>query len=98
MKKDKLSKCGLRALNDMYIIEEDKMTEYQGSMVIPEAYEFFAKKFPCTGHILSVGDKTKYKLPVGTHVIYARHGVQRYTHEGKELCDVRERDLHCVLL
>ena len=29
-------KFGLRALNDIYIVEEDKMTEYKGQLVIPD--------------------------------------------------------------
>lgn len=88
----------LKALNDIIILEEDKMTEYQGSLVIPDAYEYYAKKFPCTGKVVGVGPKTKLGLKVGDHVVFARHGVQRYEYDGVELCDVRERDLHAILI
>lgn len=97
MKKVKSTKLGLRALNNIVIVEEDKMTEYQGSIVIPDAYEYFAKKYPCTGHILAVGDKVRSDIKVGDHIIFARHGVQRYDYEGRQLCDIRESDIHAVL-
>ena len=51
MKKAKCTTLGLRALNDIVIIEEDKMTAYEGTLVIPDAYEYWAKKFPCTGEL-----------------------------------------------
>ena len=85
---------GLRALNDIYIILEDKMEQYEGTLIIPDAYEFFAKKFPCTGTILSMGAKTRFGLKVGERVVFARLGVQRYKVNGVDLCDVREADLH----
>ena len=104
---------GLKALNDIYIIEEDPLDWYSetdsnlskdvvdalkgGLLYVPEAHEDFAKKFPCTGRIVSVGERTKYKLPVGTRVIFARLGVQRYTIDGKQYADVRECDLHGTL-
>lgn len=95
-KKESSKKFGLRALNNIVIVEEDKMTQYEGTLAIPDAYEYYAKKFPCTGYVLAAGEKTKY-VKVGDHVIFARHGVQRYEHEGKELCDIRECDIHAIL-
>lgn len=97
MKKDFGKKSVLKALNDIYIIKEDPMTEYKGTLVIPDAYEFWAKKYPCTGRVVSAGNKTKYGLAIGTRVVYGRLGVQRYEHDGQEYCDVRESDLHAVI-
>lgn len=104
-------KSTLRAINDIYIIEEDPVeTTYETGLssavtdaikskklVIPDAYKNYSEKYPCRGTIISAGDKTKYKLKVGDRVIYARLGVQRYQHEGKTLCDVREADIHGVI-
>jgi hypothetical protein len=110
MKKAKLKKSSLTALNDLYIVEEDPMDVYQDStsgltadvtqalkdkkLFVPDAYEAFSTKFPCTGTIVSAGDKVRYKLEPGTRVVFARMGVQRYTFEGRTLCDVREADVH----
>ena len=106
----KSKKCGLRALNDIYIIEEDPIDVVveqdsglspavvdalkSGKIVLPDKFSSFAEKFPCTGKILSIGEKARYGLSVGTRVSYARLGVQRYKFDGKTLCDVRECDLH----
>ncbi len=102
---------GLRALNDIYIIEEEPVESSYDTglkpevstaikekrLFIPEAYKNFAEKYPCRGKVISKGDKTKYDVPVGSTVIYARLGVQRYQMNGRTLCDVRECDVHAVL-
>ena len=102
-------KSTLRAINDIYIIEEFPVeTTYEtgcsaavtdaikdGRLVIPEAYKNFAEKYPCRGRVLSKGDKCRYKdIKVGDEVVYARLGVQRYDFNGKMVCSVREDDLH----
>ena len=114
MKKVKLKKFGLRALNDYYIIEEDAMDIYNdmesginkdvasalksGKLIIPDAYQDYAMKFPCRGTIISKGDKTKYEeLQIGTRVDYARLGVQRYKFKDKSYCNCKETDIHAIL-
>lgn len=92
-----LSKTGLKALNDILLIKEDEMTKYEGKMIIPDAYEFFAKKFPCTGEVISKGSKVKLDVNIGDKVSYARMGVQRFKWRGDDICAVRESDLHGVL-
>lgn len=116
-KMDKSKKPGLRALNDLYIIEEDPMDVYHDSgsgltsavtdalkskkLFVPDAYENFSVKFPCSGVVLSIGNTCQFKklgwIKEGSRVIYARLGVQRYKYAGKTLCDVREIDLHAIL-
>lgn len=107
----KSRKFNLKALNDIYIIEEDPVeTVYDtgikaevteaiksGRLFIPEAYKNFAEKYPCKGTVISKGEKCKYEIRVGDKVIYARLGVQRYQLDGKILCDVREADIHGIL-
>ena len=110
MKKAKSRLTGLRALNDIYIIEEDPVSTVvetdsgltpdvvdavkSGMIILPDKFDSFANKFPCTGKIISKGEKCCYPLKVGSRVGYARLGVQRYKLDGKTLCDVRESDLH----
>lgn len=108
MKKAKSQKSSLKAINDIVIVEEDAIeTSYDsgvsstvsdaiksGKLVIPDAYKNFSEKYPCKGTIVSVGNKCKYALSPGDRIIYARLGVQRYEHNGKMMCDVRECDIH----
>ena len=112
MKKGKSEKSGLRAINDIYIIEEEPVeTVYETGLTsavtdaikekrlfIPDAYKDFAEKYPCRGKVIAKGSKCKEAIEVGDRVIYARLGVQRYTHNTKMLCDVRECDIHAVVL
>ena len=111
MKKVK-KEFGLRALNDVYIIKEDKIdwevdkrsgltTEVVAALkssllVLPDIGEDFARKYPCTGTVLSKGSKCKYEIPIGERVAYARLGVQRFSWEGEDVCAVREHDLHGI--
>jgi len=110
---EKLRSHGLKALNDIYILEEepidfevDKPSGMTKEVVealktallhIPETAEFYAKKYPCIGKVLDRGDKTRYKLELGTRVVFARGGVQRDQIEGKDYVFVREADLHAIL-
>ena|SRR3990167_6948245 len=110
MKKVKLKKFGLKALNDVLIIKEDPVNwEYDkrsgltedvvealksSKLYVPETAEDYVKKFPCTGIVLSVGSKCKLGIKAGDHVAYARLGVQRFKWEGESVCVVREADLH----
>ncbi len=109
-KKEKSSLPTLKALNDIYIIEEEPVeTVYDTGvsaivteaikskkLFIPDAYKDFAEKYPCRGNVIAKGNKCKYDIKVGDKVVYARLGVQRYQHDGKTLCDVRECDLHGI--
>ena len=104
------SKFTLKAINDIYIIEEDPVeTSYDTGvsaevteaiksrrLIIPDAYSDFAEKYPCRGTVIAKGNKCKYDIKVGDKVVYARLGVQRYQFNGKTLCDVRECDLHGI--
>lgn len=96
MKKVKQKKFGLRALNDIYIIKEDEMTEYEGKLFIPDAYEFYGKKFPCTGVVLSKGSKCKLEIKIGDKVSYERLGVARFKWDGEDVCAARESGLICT--
>lgn len=111
MKKER-KKFGLKALNDVYIIKEDLIDWEidKGSgltpqvvaalksslLVLPDIGEDFAKKYPCTGIVLSKGPKCKLEVHIGEKVAYARFGVQRFKWENEDLCVVRECDLHGV--
>ena len=113
MKKAKLKSIGLRALNDIYIIEEDPIETIvendsgltpevvdalkSEKLIIPDKFSSFAQKYPCTGTVIAKGDKTKYKICVGSKIGYARLGVQRYKFQGKTMCDVREKDIHYLI-
>ena len=94
----------LRVLNDCYLIEEDPMEIQNVShdvakaieekkLIIPDAFENYAKKYPMTGKIIAKGDILRYDLPLGTHALYAKFGGARYEHEGKQLMLVREKDV-----
>ena len=105
------SKFILKAINDIYIIEEDpietvydtglkaEVTEAIKSkkLFIPDAYSDYVNKYPCRGKVISKGNKCREDIKVGDKVIYARLGVQRYQLGEKNLCDVRECDIHGVL-
>ena len=72
------------------------MTKYEGKIVIPDAYEYFAKKFPCTGMVIAKGAKTKLDVQVSDRVSYERMGVQRFQWAGEDLCACRESSLIVV--
>ena len=106
-------KSSLKAINDIYILEEepidyevDKPSGFSkeviemvksGGLAIPETAEFYMKKYPCVGKVLAFGDRTRYRIPIGSRVLFARHGVQRDQVEGKDYVFVREADLHAIL-
>lgn len=106
------STSSLQALNDVYIIEEDPIRfvdsglssaveeALRGSrLFIPEAHQNFAEKYPCTGKILAKGPEAKYaQLQIGTHVMFARLGVQRWKLNGKTLCNCKEGEIHGIIL
>ena len=114
LERERLKNHGLKALNDIYIIEEDPLEYVAESdsgltpavvdalrlkkLIIPDKFSSFAEKFPCTGTIISIGSKTNLSLKTGDRVGYARLGVQRYKYDGHTLCDVRERDLHYEII
>ena len=115
MKKAKYqkSKSSLKAINDIYILEEepidlevdtpsglskDVVHAIKSSLLhLPETAEFYAKKYPCIGKVLARGDVTRYEIPIGTRVLFARHGIQRDQVDGKDYVFVRECDLHAIL-
>lgn len=105
------SKLSFRALNDIYIIEEDAIETTdtglskevesaikESKLIIPDAYQDYTQKFPCTGIVISKGEHTKSsEVKVGTRVMFARLGVQRYKIDGRNLCNCLESDLHAIL-
>lgn len=105
-------RVGLKALNDIVIIEEDDI-EYQvdnrsglttevvqmvkdGKLVIPDIAEFYAKKYPCTGTVKAAGSKCK-NVAVGNKVLFARQGGLRETVDNTPLIFIREIDVHAIL-
>lgn len=111
--KAKFKTLGLKALNDIYIIEEDPI-DYerdkasgltgevvdsikQGTLVIPETAEFYAKKYPCTGKVLAHGDKCKYNVEPGTRITFGRGGILREQIDGKDYVFMREADILAIL-
>lgn len=111
MAKLKVSTLSLVALNDIYVIKEDPITITDsglsadvegalksGRLIIPEAFQNYAEKFPCTGKIISKGPKTKLEeLQVGTHVMFERLGVQRYKINGNSFCNCKEQGIHGII-
>lgn len=107
----RLSKLSFLALNDFYVIEEDPIDFLDSGMsadvekalkesklYLPDAFSSFAEKYPCTGIVVSRGNKTKYsEIELGTRVMFARLGVQRYLVNGKSYVNVLESDLHAIL-
>ena len=69
----------------------------QGKLIIPDIAEFYAKKYPCTGHILALGAKCKNELKVGMRVLFARHGGLREKVDGNDYIFLREIDVHAIL-
>lgn len=103
---------GLKAINDIYIIEEDPIeTSYdtgvsaevtealkEGKLIIPDKYKDFAEKFPYKGVIISKGDKcVRTELKIGSRVMFPRIGPMRYEFEGKTFVNIKEQDIHGTL-
>ena len=105
-------KVGLKALNDIVIIVEDaidyevdkpsgltsdvvKMIR-EGKLAIPETSEFYAKKYPCTGKVISVGSKC-IGVEVGNKVVFARQGGLREKIDGRDIVFIRQQDIHAIV-
>ena len=105
-------KLSLKAIRDIVIIEEDPIEQTVDSesgltpevidalktnrLVIPDKYEAFASKFPCTGKVISTGEKC-YHVEEGDKVIFARMGGQRTKLDGVTYVTIREKDVHAVI-
>ena len=108
-KKVTQSSSTLKVLNDIYLIEEDEMEhEYDlsgeveeavrsGKLHIPDAFEDYSKKVPDKGVLIAQGPDVKYKLALGTRVLYGRFAGSRFKYDGKNLVRVREYDVHAVI-
>ena len=67
-------------------------------LVLPEIAEHYADKYPFTGRVVSKGDQTKYaEIKVGTHVMFARLGGMRWEENGKQMMNLREKDIHAII-
>lgn len=113
MKKARSTRSGLRALNDIYILEEEPIdfevdnpsgltsqvvdSVKSGKLVLPEIAEFYAKKYPCIGKVLAYGDKSRYRIEPGTRVVFARGGIVRDQIDGKDYVFIREADINAII-
>lgn len=111
-KKATSRKVGLKVLNDMVLIEEDKpqieadkpsgLTKdvvsmiNSGKLVIPDIAEFYVKKYPCTGIVRKVGPKVS-TIKVDDKVLFARQGGLREKIDNKDYIFIRICDIHAVL-
>ncbi len=102
-----------RAINDMYVLEEEPVdyevdkpsgltsevvdSIKSGKLIIPEIAEFYVKKYPCIGKVISFGDKSRYKIPVGSRVLFARMGGMREQVDSNNYVFIRECDIHAVI-
>ena len=71
------SKFTLKVLNDLYLIEEDEMTKYEGQLEIPDEYAAYYEKVSDRGTVVTRGDTTRYQLKPGQRVIFGRYAGQR---------------------
>ena len=111
--KEKLKNHGLRALNDIVIIKEESIdfevdtpsglskevvaSVRSGKLVIPESAEYYAKKYPCVGEVIAVGEKVKISISIGDRVLFERHGGVREQVDGRDYVFIRGAGIHCVL-
>lgn len=65
----------------------------EGKLVVPEDAKYAVEKFPFKGTVLSVGERCKH-IKVGDRIHFARGGVQRFQHEGKQFLVMHEEDVH----
>lgn len=93
----KKSKSSLRVLNDLLIVKEDPYDKYEGSVLIPDAYDAYFAKIPGSGIVVAVGPATKYRLKIGDHVIFGKHAGMRFEHEGYKVQLIREYDILGVI-
>ena len=69
-----------------------------GLLVIPDVGQYALDKFPFRGKIISKGDKTRYKeIQIGTRVMFARLGGQRWTENDSQYITIREKDIHAII-
>ena len=110
--KSGVSKLSLKAIRDIVIIEEDPIEQIVDSesgltpevidaiktnrLVIPDKYEAFASKFPCTGKVVSKGSECN-QVNEGERVIFARMGGQRTKLDNVTYVTIREKDVHAVI-
>ena len=108
MGKSSKPKLSLKVLNDLYLVKEDEtVIEGEsdavvkaietGKLHIPEAYEAYYKKVPYTGTVVAKGDKTKYDIPIGAHILYGKFAVQRFEYKGEKMLIVKEADVHGII-
>lgn len=106
-------KYTLKALNDFYIVEEEPIeltndrdsgltkdvvdSLKSGLLVLPDSAEYFANKFPFRGRVIAKGDRTRYDIPIGTRVMFARLGGQRWQDGDKQYLTLREQDIHAII-
>ena len=67
-------------------------------IILPDIAKNFADKFPFRGYVVSKGkDCTCDEVQVGSRVMFARLGGQRWVDCDKQYITIREKDLHAVL-
>ena len=112
MTKKVKSQSGLKAINDIVIIEEDAIAPEVdnasgltknvvdsikgGKLFIPETAQYALEKYPCKGLVLSKGNLCKH-VNEGDRVLFARLGGQRMLENGKSFVSIRERDIHAII-
>ena len=65
-----------------------------GSLLLPDQGKYMVEKYPYVGTILSIGSRCKKGLIAGERIHFARQGVQRFDHEGKQFLVMDEQDVH----
>ena len=104
----------LKVLNNYYLVEPEELkvevdknsglTEDvvgaldSGKLVLPEAYEFFAKKLPMRGKVIAFGDTRRYTdIQVGDVVGFGQYSYAKFSYEGKDYLELNEKDLLYVI-
>lgn len=111
MTKKEKSQSGLKALNDICIIEEfpieaqhDTASGFtsdvvsaikSGTLVIPDIAQYALEKFPLKGKVLSVGNRVQ-SIKAGDVVLFARLGGMRWQDGDKQMIAIRECDIHAL--